>query len=29
MDLTITQAVDGTKGVHATLPKAIFSKLPR
>jgi acetamidase/formamidase len=26
MDLTITQAVDGTKGVHATIPKAIFAK---
>lgn len=26
MDLTITQAVDGTKGVHAVIPKAIFSK---
>jgi len=24
MDLTITQAVDGTKGVHAMIPKAIF-----
>ena len=26
MDLIITQAVDGTKGVHAMLPKSIFSK---
>jgi acetamidase/formamidase len=26
MDLTITQAVDGTKGVHAMMPKAIFKK---
>lgn len=26
MDLTITQAVDGTKGVHAMIPKAIFGK---
>jgi acetamidase/formamidase len=26
MDLTITQAVDGTKGVHAMIPKAIFKK---
>jgi acetamidase/formamidase len=26
MDLIITQAVDGTKGVHALLPKAIFKK---
>lgn len=26
MDLTITQAVDGTKGVHAMIPKAIFDK---
>jgi acetamidase/formamidase len=26
MDLTITQAVDGTKGVHATLAKAIFRR---
>jgi len=24
MDLVVTQAVDGTKGVHALLPKAIF-----
>jgi acetamidase/formamidase len=26
MDLMITQAVDGTKGVHALLPKFIFKK---
>jgi acetamidase/formamidase len=26
MDLQITQIVDGTKGVHAMLPKAIFRK---
>jgi acetamidase/formamidase len=25
MDLHVTQIVDGTKGVHAMLPKAIFS----
>jgi acetamidase/formamidase len=24
MDLRVTQIVDGTKGVHAMLPKAIF-----
>lgn len=24
MDLTVTQVVDGTKGIHAMLPKAIF-----
>ena len=24
MDLHVTQIVDGTKGVHALLPKAIF-----
>jgi acetamidase/formamidase len=24
MDLVVTQAVDGTKGIHALLPKAIF-----
>jgi acetamidase/formamidase len=24
MDLHVTQVVDGTKGVHALLPKAIF-----
>jgi acetamidase/formamidase len=23
-DLSITRLVDGTKGVHATIPKAIF-----
>jgi acetamidase/formamidase len=26
MDLSVTQVVDGTKGVHAMLPKAIFKK---
>jgi acetamidase/formamidase len=26
MDLQVTQIVDGTKGVHAMLPKAIFRK---
>jgi acetamidase/formamidase len=26
MDLHVTQIVDGTKGVHAVLPKAIFQK---
>ncbi len=26
MDLRVTQIVDGTKGVHALLPKAIFSR---
>src|SRR6478672_3540620 len=26
MDLQVTQIVDGTKGVHATVPKAIFQK---
>jgi len=26
MDLRVTQVVDGTKGVHAMLPKAIFKK---
>jgi acetamidase/formamidase len=26
MDLQITQIVDGMKGVHAMLPKAIFRK---
>ena len=26
MDLHVTQIVDGTKGVHALLPKAIFQK---
>lgn len=25
MDLVVTQAVDGTKGIHALLPKAIFA----
>jgi acetamidase/formamidase len=24
MDLVVTQAVDGTKGVHGLLPKSIF-----
>jgi acetamidase/formamidase len=26
MDLRVTQIVDGTKGVHAMIPKAIFRK---
>ncbi len=26
MDLVVTQAVDGTKGIHALVPKAIFQK---
>ena len=26
MDLVVTQAVDGTKGIHAMMPKAIFKK---
>lgn len=26
MNLTVTQVVDGTKGVHAMIPKAIFAK---
>jgi acetamidase/formamidase len=26
MDLRVTQIVDGTKGVHALLPKAIFRR---
>jgi acetamidase/formamidase len=26
MDLIVTQIVDGTKGIHAMLPKAIFKK---
>ena len=26
MDLMVTQVVDGTKGVHALMPKAIFKK---
>ena len=26
MDLVVTQAVDGTRGIHALLPKAIFRK---
>ena len=26
MDLVVTQAVDGTKGIHAMVPKAIFRK---
>jgi len=26
MDLVVTQVVDGTKGIHAMLPKAIFQK---
>ena len=24
MDLNVTQVVDGTKGIHAMLPKSIF-----
>ena len=26
MDLVVTQVVDGTKGIHAFMPKAIFKK---
>jgi len=26
MDLHVTQIVDGAKGVHAMLPKAIFAR---
>jgi acetamidase/formamidase len=26
MDLMITQVVDGIKGIHAMIPKAIFTK---
>jgi acetamidase/formamidase len=26
MDLVVTQIVDGTKGVHALMPKAIFKQ---
>jgi hypothetical protein len=26
MDLVVTEAVDGVKGIHALLPKAIFKK---
>lgn len=26
MDLTVTQVVDGTKGIHALIPKSIFTK---
>ena len=26
LDLVVTQAVDGTKGIHAMLPKSIFRK---
>jgi acetamidase/formamidase len=26
MDLRVTQIVDGTKGVHALIPKAVFRK---
>ena len=26
MDLQVTQIVDGTKGIHAMVPKAIFRK---
>jgi acetamidase/formamidase len=28
MDLVVTQVVDGTKGIHALMPKAIFRKAP-
>jgi acetamidase/formamidase len=28
-DLQITQLVDGNKGVHAMIPKAIFLQPPR
>src|SRR5262249_20703620 len=26
MDLVVTQVVDGTKGIHALMPKSIFKK---
>jgi acetamidase/formamidase len=26
MDLIVTQVVDGTKGIHALMPKAIFKR---
>jgi acetamidase/formamidase len=26
MDLVVTQVVDGTKGVHALMPRSIFTK---
>ena len=26
MDLMVTQVVDGTKGIHAMIPKVIFAK---
>jgi acetamidase/formamidase len=26
MDLIVTQVVDGTKGIHAMMPKGIFRK---
>jgi acetamidase/formamidase len=26
MDLIVTQAVDGTKGIHAMMPKGVFRK---
>jgi acetamidase/formamidase len=26
VDLIVTQAVDGTKGIHAMIPKVIFRK---
>jgi hypothetical protein len=29
MDLIVTQAVDGTKGIHAMMPKGIFRKWQR
>jgi acetamidase/formamidase len=29
MDLVVTQAVDGVKGIHALMPKAIFDESRR
>ncbi len=26
MDLVVTQVVDGTKGIHALMPKSVFKK---
>jgi acetamidase/formamidase len=26
MDLHVTQIVDGAKGIHATMPKAVFQR---
>ena len=26
LDLQVTQVVDGTRGIHALLPKAVFRK---